>query len=101
MRRLLTSSSGRFFDTLLLGNLKLLLGIDIRLVGIAEGVLEQELRTLRATLGLKQSVRRISLDPLESVVTDPAMLGELFILVIEVDCLQLRFKCLLLYIRWL
>ena len=75
----------QIFDTLLLADFQLLLGVDVGLVGIAEGVLEQELRTLRATLGLKETVGNVGFNLLESEVDDSAMFSKLLVFVVEVD----------------
>jgi len=64
----------QIFDTLLLGNLEFLLGVDVGLVGIAEGVLEQELRAFGRALIFIKAFSGIRFNTLKRIVESELIL---------------------------
>ena len=75
---------GELLDTLLLRDLQLLLGVDFALAGIAEGVLEQELRALGVDFGLEEAFSRVCLNALQCIVDNQPVFCELLIIRCEV-----------------
>lgn len=61
---------GQRFDPLFFSDFDLLIGVDIRLVRIAEGVLKQELCAFGIALGFEKLFRHINLNALQGIIDE-------------------------------